>query len=166
MMCGCVFRLLQKAMGLEGIQIGMGGGGGGAAPAAAAPAAAAKRQSTRRWRCAEWGLVATPDTALPSPAADAPRFSRFSLFVVVIPAAEAAKPAEVQTAFSVRLDSFDAKDKIKVIKEVRTATGLGLKESKDLVEGAPKVIKKDLSKADADALVAKLKEAGAKCSLE
>ena len=84
----------------------------------------------------------------------------------VISAAEAAKPAEVQTAFSVRLDSFDAKDKIKVIKEVRTATGLGLKESKDLVEGAPKVIKKDLSKADADALVAKLKEAGAKCSLE
>lgn len=126
-------------------------------------------------------------------------------------AAEAAKPAEAQTAFAVRLDSFDAKDKIKVrsahdascrdafrsapalalspcfracpltsiylrcavcvsllqvIKEVRTATGLGLKESKDLVEGAPKVIKKDLSKADADALVAKLKEAGAKCTLE
>ncbi len=53
-----------------------------------------------------------------------------------------------------------------MIKEVRTATGLGLKESKDLVEGAPKTIKKDLSKADADALVAKLKEAGAKCSLE
>lgn len=112
--------------------------------------------------------VATPATALPGPAADAPRFSRcFSfLFFCVITAAEAAKPAEVQTAFSVRLDSFDAKDKIKVIKEVRTATGLGLKESKDLVEGAPKVIKKDLSKADADALVAKLKEAGAKCSLE
>jgi large subunit ribosomal protein L7/L12 len=55
---------------------------------------------------------------------------------------------------------------LQVIKEVRTATGLGLKESKDLVEGAPKTIKKDLSKADADALVAKLKEAGAKCSLE
>ena len=109
--------------------------------------------------------MATRATALPGLAADALRFSRFFSFCV-ISAAEAAKPAEVQTAFSVRLDSFDAKDKIKVIKEVRTATGLGLKESKDLVEGAPKVIKKDLSKADADALVAKLKEAGAKCSLE
>lgn len=84
----------------------------------------------------------------------------------LFPAVAEAKPAEVQTAFAVRLDSFDAKDKIKVIKEVRTATGLGLKESKDLVEGAPKVIKKDLSKADADALVAKMKEAGAKCTLE
>jgi len=116
------------------------------------------------WRAA----VATRATALPGSAADALRFSHcFSfLFFCVISAAEAAKPAEVQTAFSVRLDSFDAKDKIKVIKEVRTATGLGLKESKDLVEGAPKVIKKDLSKADADALVAKLKEAGAKCTLE
>lgn len=81
-------------------------------------------------------------------------------------AAEEKKPAEAQTAFAVRLDSFDAKDKIKVIKEVRTATGLGLKESKDLVEGVPKTVKKDLSKADAEALVAKLKEAGAKCTLE
>lgn len=64
------------------------------------------------------------------------------------------------------MDSFDAKDKIKVIKEVRTATGLGLKESKELVEGAPKTIKKDMSKADAEALIAKLKEAGAKATLE
>lgn len=97
----------------------------------------------------------------------APAYCLFgALCACLRPAAEAAKPAEAQTAFAVRLDSFDAKDKIKVIKEVRTATGLGLKESKDLVEGAPKVIKKDLSKADADALVAKLKEAGAKCTLE
>lgn len=169
MMCGRVFRLLQKAMGLEGIQIGMGGGGGGAAPAAAAPAAAAKRQSTRRWRGAEWGWVLQWQRQRQRSQARRLTFPAslvFSICLCVIAAAEAAKPAEVQTAFSVRLDSFDAKDKIKVIKEVRTATGLGLKESKDLVEGAPKVIKKDLSKADADALVAKLKEAGAKCSLE
>ena len=76
------------------------------------------------------------------------------------------KAAEVKTAFSVRLDGFNAADKIKVIKEVRTATGLGLKESKELVEGAPKTIKKDLNKADCDALVAKLKEAGAKVTVE
>ena len=76
------------------------------------------------------------------------------------------KAAAAQTAFSVRLDGFNAADKIKVIKEVRTATGLGLKESKELVEGAPKVIKKDITKAECDALVAKLKEAGAKVTVE
>ena len=74
--------------------------------------------------------------------------------------------AEAKSSFSVRLDGFGAADKIKVIKEVRTATGLGLKESKELVEGAPKTIKKDLNKADCDALVAKLKEAGAKVTVE
>ena len=79
---------------------------------------------------------------------------------------EEAKAAEAKTSFSVRLDSFGAADKIKVIKEVRTATGLGLKESKELVESAPKVLKKDLNKADCDALVAKLKEAGAKVTVE
>ena len=79
---------------------------------------------------------------------------------------EEGKAAEAKSTFSVRLDGFGAADKIKVIKEVRTATGLGLKESKELVEGAPKVIKKELSKADCDALVAKLKEAGAKVTVE
>ena len=91
------------------------------------------------------------------------------------PAAAAAAPAAAKeekkeeaakTSFTVRLDGFAAADKIKVIKEVRTATGLGLKESKELVEAAPKVIKKDISKADCDALVAKLKEAGAKVTVE
>ena len=77
---------------------------------------------------------------------------------------EAAAPPK--SAFTVRLDGFAAADKIKVIKEVRTATGLGLKESKELVEAAPKVVKKDLNKADCDALVAKLKEAGAKVTVE
>ena len=81
-------------------------------------------------------------------------------------AAPAAAPAAEKTTFSVRLDSFAPADKIKIIKEVRAASGLGLKESKDLVEAAPKLIKKDLSKADCDALVAKLKEAGAKVTVE
>ena len=74
------------------------------------------------------------------------------------------KPA--QTVFGVRLDSFAAADKIKVIKEVRAATGLGLKESKELVEAAPKLVKGGLSKAESDALVAKLKEVGAKVTIE
>ena len=85
-------------------------------------------------------------------------------------AAAAAKkeeaPVAAKSSFTVKLDGFNAADKIKVIKEVRAATGLGLKESKELVEGAPKVVKKDLSKADSDALMAKLKEAGAKVSVE
>lgn len=82
-------------------------------------------------------------------------------------AAEAPKaPAAEKSTFSIRLDGFDAANKIKVIKEVRTATGLGLKESKELVEGAPKMLKNNLSKADCDALVAKLKEAGAKITVE
>jgi large subunit ribosomal protein L7/L12 len=74
--------------------------------------------------------------------------------------------AAAKSIFTVRLDGFAPADKIKVIKEVRTATGLGLKESKELVEAAPKIVKKDLSKADCDALVAKLKEAGAKITVE
>lgn len=68
--------------------------------------------------------------------------------------------------YSVVLDSFNPADKIKIIKEVRVATGLGLKESKDLVESAPKPVKKELSQQDAEALVEKLKIAGAKCSLQ
>jgi len=65
-------------------------------------------------------------------------------------AAAAAAPAEEQTEFTVTLKGLSADDKkISVIKEVRTVTGLGLKEAKDLVEGAPKVIKENVSKADA-----------------
>ena len=83
-----------------------------------------------------------------------------------VKAEEKKEEKAAQTSFSVRLDGFNAPDKIKVIKEVRTATGLGLKESKELVEGAPKTIKKDITKAECDALVAKLKEAGAKVTVE
>eukprot|EP00614_Pseudopedinella_elastica_P014260 CAMPEP_0172583506 /NCGR_PEP_ID=MMETSP1068-20121228/3155_1 /TAXON_ID=35684 /ORGANISM="Pseudopedinella elastica, Strain CCMP716" /LENGTH=197 /DNA_ID=CAMNT_0013377345 /DNA_START=84 /DNA_END=677 /DNA_ORIENTATION=+ len=80
--------------------------------------------------------------------------------------AEAAAPVEEKKEFDVKLVGFDAASKIKVIKEVRTITGLGLKEAKELVEGAPKVMKKGVSKADAEAMVAKLKELGAEVALE
>ena len=79
---------------------------------------------------------------------------------------DAQAPEAVQTEFSLKLDAFDASSKIKVIKEVRAATELGLKEAKDLVEGAPCVLKKGLSKADAEAMMAKIVAAGATCSLE
>ncbi len=68
--------------------------------------------------------------------------------------------AEEQTEFDVILASFGDK-KINVIKEVRGLTGLGLKEAKDLVEGAPKSIKEGVSKEEADAIKAKMEEAGA-----
>ncbi len=71
-----------------------------------------------------------------------------------------AEAAEEQTEFDVILASFGEK-KINVIKEVRAMTGLGLKEAKDLVEGAPKAIKEGVSKDEADEVRAKLEDAGA-----
>ena len=76
----------------------------------------------------------------------------------------AAGAAEEQTEFTVTLDSFDAAKKIPVIKAVREITGLGLGEAKALVEGAPKELKAGVSKADADAIIAKVTEAGGKAS--
>ncbi len=73
--------------------------------------------------------------------------------------------AAEKTEFDVELTSAGAK-KIQVIKAVREITGLGLKEAKDTVEAAPKVIKEAVSKADADALKAKLEEAGAVVTLK
>src|SRR6476661_3218727 len=75
-------------------------------------------------------------------------------------AAAAAAPAEEQTEFTVILAKAGEK-KINVIKEVRTITGLGLKEAKDLVEGAPKTVKEGLSKEDANKFSEMLKAAGA-----
>lgn len=75
-------------------------------------------------------------------------------------AAAAAPVAEEQTEFDVILTAAGAA-KINVIKVVRELTGLGLKEAKDLVDGAPKPVKEKISKADADAVKAKLVEAGA-----
>jgi large subunit ribosomal protein L7/L12 len=80
-------------------------------------------------------------------------------------AAVAEKPAE-QTEFTVQLDGFDAAKKINVIKIVREITGLGLKEAKDLVEGAPKPVKENVSKDEAGKLKTKLEEGGAKVSLK
>ncbi|XP_022979088.1 uncharacterized protein LOC111478830 [Cucurbita maxima] len=71
-----------------------------------------------------------------------------------------------KTAFDVKLEAFDAASKIKVIKEVRTFTNLGLKEAKDLVEKAPVLLKKGVTKEEADTIIAKMKEVGAKVSAE
>ncbi|KAF0696795.1 Aste57867_12457 [Aphanomyces stellatus] len=73
---------------------------------------------------------------------------------------------EEKTAFDVKLVSFDAKNKIKVIKEVRAITGLGLKEAKELVESVPAVLKKDVKKAEAEELIAKIAEIGGVGELE
>jgi large subunit ribosomal protein L7/L12 len=77
----------------------------------------------------------------------------------------AAKPAEEQTEFTVVLASVGEK-KIQVIKEVRAITGLGLKEAKDLVDGAPKPVKEGISKSEAEELKKKLQEAGATVELK
>ena len=84
--------------------------------------------------------------------------------VMVAPAAGPAPEAEEKTSFDVVLKSPGG-EKIKVIKVVREATGLGLKEAKELVDGAPKKIKEGLSKEDAEKLATTLKEAGAEVEL-
>jgi large subunit ribosomal protein L7/L12 len=81
------------------------------------------------------------------------------------PAAAAAAPVEEQTEFNVVLAAAGDK-KIEVIKEVRAITGLGLKEAKDLVEGAPKVVKEAVGKDEAAKLKAQLEKAGAKVELK
>ena len=81
------------------------------------------------------------------------------------PAAAAAPAAEEQTEFTVVLKAAGEK-KVEVIKVVRAATGLGLKEAKDLVDGAPKPIKEGISKADSDALKKQLEDAGAKVEVK
>ena len=81
------------------------------------------------------------------------------------PAAAAAAPAEEKTEFTVVLAAAGEK-KIEVIKEVRAITGLGLKEAKDLVEGAPKPVKEGVTKDEAEKLKAQLEKAGAKVELK
>jgi large subunit ribosomal protein L7/L12 len=81
------------------------------------------------------------------------------------PAAAAAAPAEEKTEFTVVLAAAGDK-KIEVIKEVRAITGLGLKEAKDLVEGAPKAVKEGVNKDEADKVKAQLEKAGAKVELK
>ena len=82
-----------------------------------------------------------------------------------MPAAEAAEDAEEKTEFDVVLTSFGS-SKIGVIKIVRSVTGLGLKDAKDLVEAAPKAIKEAVSKEEADKLKKDLEEAGASVELK
>ena len=73
--------------------------------------------------------------------------------------------AEEKTAFDLKLVSFDAKAKIKVIKEVRSIAGLGLKEAKEMVEGAPKTILKEMKKEELEEIAAKMKELGAEVEI-
>jgi large subunit ribosomal protein L7/L12 len=95
----------------------------------------------------KWGVSAAAPVAVAAPAAGGA-------------GAAAAKPAEEKTEFALHLQAAGDK-KINVIKEVRTITGLGLKEAKDLVEGAPKTVKEGLSKEDANKFAEMLKAAGA-----
>lgn len=85
--------------------------------------------------------------------------------VAVAGGAAAAGPVEEKTEFTVELKDGGA-NKINVIKEVRAITGLGLKEAKDLVEGAPKVVKEGVSKEDAEKFKKQLEAAGAKVELK
>jgi large subunit ribosomal protein L7/L12 len=98
----------------------------------------------------KWGVKAAPAVVagVAGPAAAAPAAAK-----------------EEQTEFNVELKESGA-NKIAVIKVVREITGLGLKEAKDLVEGAPKTLKEGVSKADADDMKKKLEEAGAKIELK
>ena len=87
--------------------------------------------------------------------------------VVAGPAAGAAAPAaEEKTEFDVVLKSFDAAAKLKVLKLVREVCGLGLKEAKELVDGAPKNLKEGVSKDEAEKIAAELKEAGAEVEIK
>lgn len=85
--------------------------------------------------------------------------------MMAAPVAAAAAPAAEKTEFTVVLADAGA-EKIKVIKEVRAITGLGLKEAKDLVDGAPKVLKEDVNKDDAAKMKAQLEAAGAKVEIK
>ena len=80
--------------------------------------------------------------------------------------ADSAEAAEEKTEFEVVLESFDASSKIKVLKEVRNATGLGLGEAKALVEAAPKTIKEGATKDDAEALKKAIEAVGGKVTLK
>ena len=97
----------------------------------------------------KWGVKAAPVAVAAAPAA----------------AAAAAAPVEEKDEFTVELVASGA-NKINVIKVVREITGLGLKEAKDLVEGAPKTLKEGVGKADAAEMKKKLEDAGAKVELK
>lgn len=91
--------------------------------------------------------------------------SAASMAMAAAPAAAAAAPAEEQTEFNVIMTSF-GENKVNVIKVIRTVTGLGLKEAKDMVEGVPATVKEGIPKADAEAIKKQLEEAGAKVDIK
>ena len=96
------------------------------------------------------------------------KFGVSAAAAVAVAGPAAAGPAAVveeQTEFTVMLSSF-GENKVNVIKAVREITGLGLKEAKDLVDGAPKPVKEGINKADAEAAKKKLEEAGAKVEVK
>ena len=93
------------------------------------------------------------------------KFNVSAAAVAVAAAPGAAAAAEEQTEFNVELTSFGA-NKVAVIKAVREITGLGLKEAKDMVEGAPSVLKEGVSKQEGEELKKKLEEAGATVTLK
>ena len=96
------------------------------------------------------------------------KFGVSAAAAVAVAGPAAAAPAaavEEQTEFTVVLSSF-GENKVNVIKAVRELTGLGLKEAKDLVDGAPKPVKEGVNKADAEAAKKKLEEAGAKAEVK
>jgi large subunit ribosomal protein L7/L12 len=82
------------------------------------------------------------------------------------PAGAAAAPVEEQTEFTVTLKEYPADKKVTVIKVIREITGLGLKEAKDLVEGAPATVKESVGKADVEIIKKKLEEVGAKVEVK
>ena len=86
--------------------------------------------------------------------------------VVMAAAPAAVEAVEEQTEFDVILESFDPASKIKVLKAVREATGLGLGEAKALVEAAPKAVKEGITKAEAEALQKPLEEVGGKITIK
>jgi large subunit ribosomal protein L7/L12 len=96
----------------------------------------------------DWGVTAAP-----------------AAVAVAVPGAGAAAAAEEKTEFDVILKAVGAQ-KIQVIKEVRAVTGLGLKEAKDLVEGAPKPIKEGVEKAEAEKIKAQIESAGAEVEIK
>jgi large subunit ribosomal protein L7/L12 len=108
----------------------------------------------------KWGVSAAAAVAVAAGPAGAA-----AAVAVAGPAAAAAAPAEEKTEFTVVLAAAGDK-KIEVIKEVRAITGLGLKEAKDLVEGAPKPVKEGVPKDEAEKVKAQLEKAGAKVELK
>ena len=82
------------------------------------------------------------------------------------PAGAAAAPVEEQTEFTVTLKEYPADKKVTVIKVIREITGLGLKEAKDLVEGAPSTVKEGISKGDVETIKKKLEDVGAKVEVK